>query len=661
MYNYQYPVLLSGIGGMGKSELMNYWVRKAYKREIDHVAFQSVIHIDCSIDIETGFITNYSVLNQLGLSDLPQSNRHNKLEVVVDSLNQLDELLLVLDNLPWQDKVIDKCASQLEQLSTLSCRIIATSRSKEYEFFKEIHVGVLSEKQCVELFLTYNSHSKKYVEEIKEIIGMAGNHTLSIELLSKTAYRNQYNPDKLLMILKDNQFHINTEVRYKKDSIRVKESIDTALGKLFSLSVLNNQQQKILYHFSLMEGHEIAFDLLTEWLGVDVIEDNSVLTDLLMSGWLQIAISSNDVENATEVKLYKLHEVVSHAIRSKFRNIYINDERIQFLEHVTVRMEKYYTNLDTYKNSELATIKKMEELDKICLPAVSTYLRFSVCLTEHTVALEKFVHRMNDFAIFCQHQGFYEISEDMLVKSLKHISNHLGESDFYYGSTIGNIANIKMNIQDFETAYPLLEQVVSIVELQLDGSFKIDDIYAKVLNNLAYYHKVKGNLTKAENLYRKTLNIRKLYKRYDIEYISILNNLGGLYESDKNYNEAVKYLNEAKSLIEKLLGNQNIYYSHTISNLGKVYLETGKYHEAIELFSTALNIRGKKLGKNCIEYAYSLHNLSLGYGLINKFEKSIDLCLDAINIAEHILVEDAPMLQVMRRDYILFKTILGQI
>ncbi|MGB3109396.1 MAG: tetratricopeptide repeat protein [Psychrobacter alimentarius] len=650
MQNYQSPVLLNGMGGMGKSKLMNYWVREVHSRKISNISFQHIIHIDCSVDVETGFLNNYDLIDQLEINHLLKDITFNKLDIIIASLNRLDELLLVLDDLPWQEKFLDKCADQLARLSTLPCHMIATSRSKDYEDFRQIHINSLSTKQCIDLYLTHSKtttvQADEHIEKVQEIVELAGNHTLTIELLGKTAHRQQYSPNELLNLLREKQFHIDTKVRYKKGSTSANESIYTALGKLFSLSGLNKQQQEVLYHLSLIDSQEISFDLLIEWLGEDLIKDKSMLMDLLTSGWLQIGNSSNNFDS----QYYQLHQVVSHAVLTEFCNAYLGETRTKFLQPVVTQLEKYYKQFDTYENNQ-KVVNQRQRLNEACLPAVASYLSYSVCLINQPNFLERFVHKLNEFAIFCQQQGFYKLADSILVTCRDHVLVHLGESNPYYVTTLNNIVSIKLSIQDFKTALPLLEQVRLIVNSQIDGSYKVYDIYASTLNNLAYCNMNLGRMAQAEDLYEKTLNIRKTYRKdHEIDYASILNNLGSFYVKNERHAKAIPILIEAKSLIAKRYNEQHPYYADIISVLGNAYLGKQKYKEAIILFHQALDIREKKLGANRLEYASSLHNLAIGYGAIKNFEKALLLCIEAINIAENILDENTPIIQTMKND-----------
>ncbi|WP_259365077.1 tetratricopeptide repeat protein [Psychrobacter sp. GP33] len=653
MQNGQRHILLYGMGGIGKTELVSYCVHTWNKDS--YFEFNSIVHIDCSIDVETGFLTNHSVLEQLELSRLPEDSISNKLDEIIQALNKITGLLLILDNLPWQEDSLNKSANQLRGFKTLPCYIIATSRSQDYERFEKFHIDLLPIEYCVDLFLKHSETAKEQetesVNNIKEIIKLAGRHTLTIQLLGKTAYWKNCNPYELLELLKKHQFHIDTKVPYEYHSKFSRDSVDNALGKLFSLFGLTVEQKEILYYLSLMESQEVTFDIIAEWLGQDFVPDKSILVSLLNSGWLQKSVLISETPNKPNIQFYKLHEVVSHAIHSEFINTYLSDKRTDFLYSIIVRLKFYYGKFDVYKNGlKLTKQQRKEQLINACLPALASYFASSVCLTEEPKTLEIFTRKMNEFIIFCQKQGFYTIAENTLKKSMSHIEKYLSNSNMNYINTLANLANIKLITHDFISAVSILEPIIGISEKKIDKGYAFEDAYASVLNSLAYGNKQLENMEEAEKLYLKVLSIRKKYEEIDKKsYLVILNNLGGFYTEKKAHTTAVLYLEKAKSVFMQLSNEDKdpLYYANIITHLGLIYLDNEKYREAIKLFSQALDIREYHLIEGHLECAGSLSNLTKGYIMMGEFKKALIHCKQVINILKDNLSPDASEIKEM--------------
>lgn len=629
------------MGGIGKSKLMNYWVREVHDRNINNISFQHIIHIDCSVDVETGFLNNYGLLDQLGLNHLSKDNTPNKLDIIIAALNQLEELLLVLDDLPWQEEFLDNCADQLARLSTLPCHLIATSRSQDYDDFKQIHINSLSKKQCIDLFLTHSKVSTvEHIEKFQEIVELAGNHTLTIELLGKTAHRQQYSPNELLNLLREKQFHIDTKVRYKKDSTSVNESIDTALGKLFSLSGLSKQQQEVLYHLSLMDSQEIGFDPLIEWLGEDLIKDKSMLMELLTSGWLQISNFDSNTDNTPNNQFYQLHQVVSHAVLTKFCNTYSDETRTNFLHPVVTHFEDYYKQLDTYQNKQKAIINQQQRLSKACLPAIAAYLCNGIILTIDSNSLEKFTDALNLFTDFCLKQGKYNLCWRILLTTMDHIGLYLGNQNLSYSVTISNFASLNYAAGNFEPALDSYLKTLEIVKEQLG---KEHPEYAKRLANLANLYESMGEFTLALPLYQQITSILKdkMLDQHD-EYFASISNLALLYMSMGKYQESLSLNQQVVAHLKKKVGKNHPRYAASINNLAALYEKMGQYKKALPLFQEALKIRKSQLGDFHPDYASSLNALAGLFETISKYDDALNLYCEALEIRKALLEKHHP-------------------
>lgn len=633
---------------MGKSELMSYWVHQASNQKIARLNYQNIIYINCSNDIETGFLTNTNLLEQLGISDQVEDKDTDKLSIITAALNQLEHLLLVLDDLPWHEPATTNCNAQLAYLKTLSCQIVATSRSQDYQQFQPININSLSEGECINLF---SKHSKIAVIEnnsiIKEIINLAGRHTLTIELLAKTAYRQQYTPAELLDKLQTNKFNINTKIRYDKDLNSAYENIDTALGRLFAISGLTEQQQKILYHLSLMDSQDTSFDILAKWLGTIHIKDKSILMDLVSSGWLQNASIKND-----NIKYYSLHQVVSHAFVTHFRSIYIGTERTIFFQSVINNIEQHYSQFDTYKilQTKISESQSQKQrLDQACLPAAASYLVQSVCLTREVKQQELFIITLNKFIVFCDQQGMYSLGITTLTNCIEKICNSLGKDNLNYSNILNNLASLFMSIGNYENALPLYEQSHSIVKSICDEKHPN---FADSLNNLAYCNMVMKNFEEAQSIYKIVMKLTSTYRGENhLDSARAYNNLAGLYVKIESYSKALPLSLKAESIAKIELGELHPNYADCLNVLANIHTGMKNYELALPIYQKAIEIRKIQLGIEHPEYAFGLYNLAILFMYMSDYEKALPLYKEAITIVEKNLGKDNSHSQNMRKDY----------
>lgn len=700
MQSYQNPVLLQGMGGMGKSELMSSWVHQVSNQKVARLNYKNIVYINCSNDIETGFLTNSNVLEQLGISDQIEDKDTGKLPIIIATLNKLDHLLLVLDDLPWHEPATTNCNAQLAYFKTLSCQIIATSRSQDYQQFQPINISSLSEDECINLF---SKHSKIDFKEndsiIKKIINLAGRHTLTIELLAKTAYRLQYTPAELFRRLQTSNFNIGTKVRYEKDLDSAYEDIDTALGKLFAIAGLTLQQQQILYHLSLMDSQKVSFDLLVNWLGKVHVKDKSILMDLVTSGWLQEATIDCDTNNncqsqAFKPKQYYLHPVVSHTVITQFCHEYKDETRNDFFQSVIDNLKQHYRQFDTYQLSHQQSYNQEPQylqLSKAYLSALASYIRKSISLTNQPKFLESLVSDLNFFIIFCHQQNLNTLGLETLQACIAQISACLGDNNIHYATSLNNLASLYENIADYQQALLLYQKAIYIKKNVLGQHH---DDYASVLHNLANLYEKTGKYDEALPLFKQVLKIRKSKSgESNLDYATSLNSLAGLYESmdeyelalplyeqsfairknklDEghpdyamslnnlatlhnimgNYENTLPLYEKALSIVKKQLGEHHPFYSKSLNNLAYCYKKMGDYEQALPLFEQSLSIIKEQSGTRNPDYAITSSNLGAIYISLGNFEQAFTLLKDASEIAEQVLGLAHPITKDIKQNY----------
>lgn len=624
MKNYKAPVLLKGMGGMGKSTLMSNWVHQVHDGTIKDIKYKNIIYIDCSNDIKTGFLRDIALLEQLEAEYVLDTNSSENLKNIITKLEKLDNLLLVMDNLPTHQSAINSCCETLGELSHLPCHIIANSRSEVYDTFEHINISSLSEEKCIELFLKHSKVSKAATDTVKKIVSLGGRHTLIIELLGKIAFSDDYTPSELLDILHNNQFNISGEVQYYKNADSECESINSALEKLFNIAKLSKQQKHIIYHLSLMDGQIFTFDLIVRWLNE---KDRRTLKSLVTSGWLQTVSSISDKNNESEIinKYYQLHSVINHTVRAAFCKNYDLDDRHSFFQPTILRLEQHYKDLDTYKSSPQTFSQTQppqnQKITQACLPAVAAYLLNVVRLTNKTELLENSVSKLNWFAIFCQQQGLYTLSLTTLSSCIDFLDIRLGKHHILYATSISNLASAYQIMGDNERAITLYKQAFIIIKEHCDESVHI---YADCLNNIASCYKTIGEYEKALCFYQYSLNIRIKYKsKNSMDYANSLNNMAGLHEYMGNYEEAILLIEEAMCITKNIYSEQHPYYANCLSILGNSCTKIGEYEKAYTSYDKALSIRRKTLGSKHSDYASSLRNLAILYSYMGNYKKSL--------------------------------------
>ncbi len=115
------------------------------------------------------------------------------------------------------------------------------------------------------------------------------------------------------------------------------------------------------------------------------------------------------------------------------------------------------------------------------------------------------------------------------------------------------------------------------------------------------------------------------------------------YSEEGNYVSAIPYMEEYVDLIVEEFGAESDRYVTVINDLGGMYRNVGDFDNAEATFNKALDIIEAKLGKRSEQYATTTVNLACMYRFTNQFEKAEQGFLDALSIYD----EDREMSEII--------------
>lgn len=188
------------------------------------------------------------------------------------------------------------------------------------------------------------------------------------------------------------------------------------------------------------------------------------------------------------------------------------------------------------------------------------------------------------------------------------------------------------NKREFDSAYYYYEKAIKSYKKTTDIVGLGEVYYRKswVQNNISDYLGAELSLKQALILFKK----KKMYYRM----YSVLNELGNIYNSLKEYKTAIKCHEEALNLVVKYnlkSSIQNNLIGTSLNNIGNAYREKGDYYKAIFYFKMALN-NEMKFHKDDLLVAYIYENLSCCYIKLNKY----DIILEMLKKSDSIFKKD---------------------
>ena len=540
--------LINGLGGIGKTTIAKALYHKV-KGEYKHIAWVEYQH-----NIKESLLNSFNLFKDV--EDV--ADRYEKIENFL--LSARKNTIIFIDNVSAGD------SEGLDFMERLSVNVVLTSRLDRIGNYKKFPVDFLSLEQCVDIFYKYYEYDKtrKQEEAARKLVLLVKCHTLSVELLARTANRPGYPLAKFLTDLKEKGFDysdLDVEISHNANST----TIAGHLQALFEMASVSDEQKRILKNFSIMPSIEMPAEV-QEWLGCSS-NDIVGLTNL---GWL----------SASETG-YEMHPVIKESIRLQYKEIQYED---------FAAVINYMSGDDFIKDTDVYT-KAHFRLN--IAESVMSYL----CNIEK----EEIGRLFNNIAFVYRLRGNYPKALEWYQKALVIDEKVLGLEHPNTAIRYNNIAAVYDNQGDYPKALEWYQKALVIDEKVLGLEHPNTAIK---YNNIAGVYESQGDYHKALKLYQKALVIDEKVLGLEHPNTAIrYNNIAGVYKSQGDYPKALELYQKALVIDEKVLGLEHPNTAIRYNNIAAVYESQGDCPKALELYQKSLVIREKVLG---LQHPYTI-------------------------------------------------------
>ncbi len=418
-------VVVNGLGGIGKTTLAQTYVSKYYD-EYSHIAWitQDSDNITNDIANTAGLVANLEI-DKNGLDPkLLFEEILRKLKCITNKPN-----LLVIDNAEQSlNQFIDELPTQPDW------HLLVTSR-EEIDNLHTKQLDFLNEQKAIELFKKHYTHQSLTDEQIIGLIQMVDRHTLTIEILAKTAEVLRYDIGTLQEAM-DADLEANLNVNHNKKQGKTTK-IASYLGTVFNISWLNEAETWLMKQFACLppdfHTYSLLKDLIIDKEGVYKDVFAKTLTALAAKGWL---LQKKGVADS-----YKMHRIIADVVKIKDP---IKIEDVAFLiENITSCL-----NLDSTKDNPV---------DKfIWIPFGKALLD---CLKNETT-IEISVLQ-NNLALRFEDIGDYNEAKILLEKTLAISEKNFGELHPETATRHSNLALVLQDLGDYPEAKEHLEKALA--------------------------------------------------------------------------------------------------------------------------------------------------------------------------------------------------------
>jgi len=526
----QAPVLLvQGLGGIGKTELCKHYL---WRHDDD---YQQIGWLDYSGSLKATFVTQLDVP---GL-DIPVSGtldeRFAPIRRYLAGLGS--DTLLVIDNIDWPED------PDLPLLAAWRCRVLANSRCR-LEGFSLFALEFLSKDACRELFIRHcpAQAGERDTEAIDRLVERAGRHTLTVELLARTAHAAGLTAPALDKKLAKEGFNLdgviqeNIATHWGND--KSKHTFFEHLGRVFDLSKLAKKERKLLANISLLPALAVELAELKEWLGLESADSLNRLVD---KGWLKRA--GNGLE---------MHAVIGEVVRYKEKPTAESCKQL-----IKALAGKLYA-----EDAE-------NPLDK------KGYVAYGAAVVERLAdADEDLATLANNLSLIYRDLGQLDWALEFQLKALAIREKVLTAEHPDRAQSYNNLSLIYRDLGQLDQALAYQQKALAIREKVLAADHPS---LATSYNNLSSIYKALGQLDQALEYQLKTTEIfEKVLGAEHPSLATSYNNLSTNYQALGQLDQALDYGQRAVAILARLFPGGHPNLDIMRQNLAGIEAEAGQ-------------------------------------------------------------------------------------
>jgi tetratricopeptide (TPR) repeat protein len=594
-------LLLNGLGGIGKTTLAQVYVQK-YWKEYHHIAWVTQKQ---ESDFLKDFISSAGLMKNLGIKG-QIGNPSDTYNEIIRRLNEVENHpnLLILDNV---DESIEKFTGSLPDPD--KWHILLTSR-EELNGFTHKRLDFLSPEDAFKLFKKYYTIKVLTDDIIKKLLKKIDYHTLTIEILARTANCNRYDYVTLSNALKIN---VCADIKIQRPYSDEIKRVTSFLCDIFSISKLNDDEIWLLQQMACLPSEYLPYDDIEKFINPKESNRAEIfavtLNKLTQKGWL--------LRNET-TDSYKMHVVITEVVLNK---------KAPRLADINVLLENITTLL-------IIDQTKDNPIDKFPLiPFGQALLLVIEMQPELSQDEENSVSRFhNNLATVLKNLGDYDGAKDLLEKAVMSNEKNFGTEHPATSTSYSNLATVLQDLGEYEGAKDLLEKAARSNEINFGTEHPATSTsysnLATVLQDLGEYEGAKDLLEKAAR--SNEINFGTEHPATSTSY----SNLATVLQDLGEYEGAKDLLEKAVRSAEKNFGTEHPATATRYSNLALVLKDLGEYNAAKDLLEKVVRSDEENFGTEHPTTAVSYSNLALVLKDLGDYESAKDLLEKAVRSAE---------------------------
>lgn len=596
-------LMLSGVGGLGKTELVKLFLGQLTHIETKESGIEEIAWIPYD---------NHSICISIQRALHLQCNPLEVWQILQEkAAEQKNRLLLVIDNVENPDE-----DEYLKKLSLLQCIVLVTSRSKELQGFSDIlFLQPLSIDSCRTLFYKNYLFDEWDNEVLNDIVDLTARLTIMIVFIAKVAYLEGLTLHELYGKLLERGFKLSEEdVSCEHERLQNDNTIIQQMCILFSLVEFSEADKAILTYISIIPNLRFEFKQAKQWFK---ILKNSSLMKLYKMGMLEHVTNNRK-------HIYWMHSVIAAAVREQQR------------EHLYALSRPFVGVLCEELNTGQVFGKEYEKAYLIPFSwSITDIMENHWCAEDDTDFLTSLFH----ICFSCSNYSLCEKIIDIVIR-VQTDNPKFTAADLAY--SYRNKIDLLIQFDKVEEALPLFEKVEHLMATT--------NLPEEDRNILPYqygiYYQIRGNYDKAREYFQYCIDCAETrgYKACEKEISTAYANMARMLVEAGEFFEAYKCIKKAINAEEEdeLDSDQIACYS-TLASICTELMQSGYgttyIDEAIAAFDKVIKFREKYLGEHHADTAVIYHDYSYFWYVCGVTDTALEYNEKANKIDEELFAE----------------------
>ncbi|MCC5599417.1 CHAT domain-containing tetratricopeptide repeat protein [Nostoc favosum] len=673
-------VAITGMGGVGKTELAIQYANHHYKQQTYEggVCWVQMEEDENQEDSNLGFGEMLLFAkSELNLQP-PPSDLKSQIKYCWKYWLE-GNVLLVVDNVT--KKNFEKIVHYLPPTTDKRFKVLITTRDKLGSPTVPLDLNVLSQEAGLDIL---NSLVGKRVQDdlkvAKELCQWLDNLPLGLELVGRyLSIDESLSLAKMQERLKNQR--LESKVLLKRQVMTAQRGIVDAFE--LSWKRLDENQKFLGYLLSLFSSSPIPWLLVEKVESAGKVEESTDLEEARHTLIEFSLIKKSDKES--DDNAYQLHPLIREFFKDKLKLLEtkVNEEykrnfcqaiaevareipqrltikkileveqSIQHIQEATEEaLNKYlsdeniiqpFIGLGRYYEGQ-GLYSEAEKWYNKCLSTTEERLK-EVCSDVVKSQVVKSQNALADLYLFLKRDQDAELRYRKALKIGKKLRKQKPyDKDKQYALDVAksqaDLGYLYSLQKRYWRAKPLLESALKIRNEYPENHSEI----VESLNYLAYFYRVQEDWDNAQKLYEKALQRSENFSNDEDENLLIAaecyHNLATFYHSRENYDKAEDGYHQALKLNQQLQGQENLEAAHILSTLANLYKDKKDYKKAEEHYLNALDIRNKLLKKhlniaeNLRKLGYLFYDQQRYSEAISWFYKTLEMIKDLIDDKE---------------------------